>query len=951
MPQQIDLTTANITINPTGKVSFGGSSNGKKIGADFSVSNGGSGLSFTKAEQKVFFNNVTQIGAINSTLKDIKIALGQTNTLARAQGKLQKEEIKKEERRYKAQLRKEKESRIESKKVNILKGVGDATKSITSKGTKGILGWITKALDFFGTLAAAFLAKPLISKLVSGQGIRKVFDGFFSAITAISTAIGKLPPGVITGMGNIIGKTFQAIGSVVSWGIDFFGSALGKIFNDEGKINTNLKGLTGVLQLIAGVGAIKLGSDLIRNPRSAIAGIGNTLGVIGNIFGIKGLSRLGRSMGGLVGGRMGRDLGTAQNPMHVYVTNQGGGGLGDMLGGGTRGLGISSRFRTPRGSGINFSRMFRTGGANGGRVARMGSLINQSTGQATRMLGADRAVDVMSNLKGNNVSRVNRARVLAGELSQQQAIRIAQEGGPQGLKGLLAKGGNFGRGLLGTAGDMLGGLGRGISGLGKFLWNAPGNLLKGGKAAWTAIGEGLSHLNPMQLFENIKSKALTQVDDMLTSNTMVKQLKNLKNMKPGDVGKFIKGLVTKAGAQAKPVVGAIKEGRKTFKVPGLDALIGALTAVAEIALFKASPGNAILGALGGVLGSALGTTVGSAALPGPGSFIGAMAGGIGGELLGRGIARTLGNMLPANIRDADIFGTGAPLFATEGNGYGEAEAQAGMQRGGQIFGGTPTGDSVPAYLERGEYVLNRNAVAAIGPRNLNALNFGIPRFNQGGGIGMTAKSGFIGSDRKDYRFLGPQSEEYFLQIDKDGKKIEIWNEEWFSDKYVGVMDPKSKKIDFNKNWWGGARDNEVSHFSQPKVKQNILEHAFKIIEAEASIGNVDAATANKAFNAMPGGYKHLITMGDSKSDSFAGIMGAKGMTEKEKIAALTNMIAGTVEGTTIGSGPGAPVTSVVAPGPADSGDVGGLSNVSAANYTNNISNQVAEISIGLYGTT
>jgi len=951
MPQQIDLTTANITINPTGNVSFGGS---KKIGADFSINNGnGNGLGFSKVEQKVFFNNVTQIGEINSTLKDIKVALGQTNTLARAQGKLQKEEIKKEERRHKAQLRKDRESKIESKKVNILKGVGDATKSLTSKGTKGILGWITKALNFFGTLAAAFLAKPLISKLVSGQGIKKVFDGFFSAITAISTAIGKLPPGVITGMGNIIGKTFQAIGSVVSWGIDFFGSALGKIFNDEGKINTNLKGLTGVLQLIAGVGAIKIGSDLIRNPRSAIAGIGNTLGVIGNIFGIKGLSRLGRSMGGLVGGRMGKDLGTAQNPMHVYVTNQGGGGLGDMLGGRRGpGLGISPRFSTPRGSGINFSRMFRSGGPNGGRVARMGSLINESTGQATRMLGPNRAVDVMSNLKGNNVSRVNRARVLAGELTQSQALKIAQEGGPQGLKGLLAKGGNLGRGLLGTAGDMLGGMGRGISGLGKFLWNAPGNLLKGGKAAWTATGEALQHLNPMQLFENIKSKALTQVDDMLTSNTMVKQLKNLKNMKPGDVGKAIKGLVTKAGAQAKPVVGAIKEGRKTFKVPGLDALIGALTAVAEIALFKASPGNAILGAIGGVLGSALGTTVGSAALPGPGSFIGAMAGGIGGELLGRGIARTLGNILPPEIRDADVFGTGAPLFATEGNGYGEAEAQAGMQRGGQIFGGKPTGDSVPAYLERGEYVLNRNAVSAIGPRNLNALNFGIPRFNEGGGVGMTAKKGFIGSDRKEYRFAGPGNEAYFLQIAKDGKNIEIWNEEFMADKRVGTMNSSTKTIDFNKNWWGGARKDEISHFSQSKIKENILAHAFKVIEAETNSGNVSEADANKTLNAIPGGYKHLITMGGGKSDSFGGIMGAKGLTQKEKIKALTDMISGTIEGTSIAGGTDSntPVTSTVTPGAGSDGS-GGTSNVSASNYTNNISNQVAEISIGLYGTT
>ena len=934
MPQQIDLTTANITINPTGNVSFGGS---KKIGADFSISGGnGNGLGFSKVEQKVFFNNVTQIGEINSTLKDIKVALGQTNTLARAQGKLQKEEIKKEERRHKAQLRKDKESKIESKKVNILKGVGDASKSISSKATKGILGWITKALNFFGTLAAAFLAKPLISKLVSGQGIKKVFDGFFSAITAISTAIGKLPPGVITGMGNIIGKTFQALGAVVSFGIKFFGGALGKIFTDEGKINANLKGLSGVLQLIAGVGAIKLGSDLIRNPRSAVAGIGNTLGVIGNLFGIKGLSRLGRSMGGLVGGRMGKDLGTAQNPMHVYVTNQGG-GLGD-LGGNRRmpGLGIKPRFSAVRGGGLNFSKNFISGGANGGNIARMGSLINESTGSATRMLGGNRASDVMKSLKANNVSKANRARVLAGEISQSQAIKIAQEGGPQGIKGLLSKGGNFGRGLWSR-----------VKGMGS--WGK--GLLKGGLKNFRNLGTTLSNLNPMQLFENLKAQLGSKVDDILTNNSIIKQVKNIKNMKPKDVGKAIKGLVTKAGKSAKPALKSIKSARKAFPIPGLDALIGALTAVGEIALFKASPGNAIFGALGGVLGSAAGMAAGSAALPGPGTFIGSLAGGIAGELIGRKLARMVGGALPPDIRDKDVFGTGAPMFATEGNGYGKTPVE-GKQRGGQIFGGRPTGDSVPAYLERGEYVVNRKAVSAIGPRNLDALNFGIPRFNEGGGVGMTAKKGFIGSDKKEYRFTGPGNEAYFLQIAKDGKDIQIWNEEWGSDKYIGTMNSSTKTIDFNKNWWGGARKNEISHFSQSKIKENILAHAFKVIEAETNSGNVSEADANKTLNAIPGGYKHLITMGGAKSDSFGGIMGAKGLTQKEKIKALTDMISGKIEGTSIGGGTDSntPISSTVTPGAASDGS-GGTSTVSASNYTNNISNQVAEISIGLYGTT
>ena len=55
------------------------------------------------------------------------------------------------------------------------------------------------------------------------------------------------------------------------------------------------------------------------------------------------------------------------------------------------------------------------------------------------------------------------------------------------------------------------------------------------------------------------------------------------------------------------------------------------------------------------------------------------------------------------------------------------------QRGSYISGGKPVGDSVPSVLERGEYVLNRNAVKRVGRQNLDQLNFqGAPRFQKGG---------------------------------------------------------------------------------------------------------------------------------------------------------------------------------------------------------------------------
>jgi len=58
------------------------------------------------------------------------------------------------------------------------------------------------------------------------------------------------------------------------------------------------------------------------------------------------------------------------------------------------------------------------------------------------------------------------------------------------------------------------------------------------------------------------------------------------------------------------------------------------------------------------------------------------------------------------------------------------------QRGGPINVGAPSGDSVPALLERDEYVLNRKAVKTVGRATLDAINFGMaPRFQKGGAVG------------------------------------------------------------------------------------------------------------------------------------------------------------------------------------------------------------------------
>lgn len=71
----------------------------------------------------------------------------------------------------------------------------------------------------------------------------------------------------------------------------------------------------------------------------------------------------------------------------------------------------------------------------------------------------------------------------------------------------------------------------------------------------------------------------------------------------------------------------------------------------------------------------------------------------------------------------------SPLSFSASKGKGHKK-----QRGGPITIGAAVGDSVHTVLEKGEYVMNREAVSKIGVHKLNDINFGkAPRFMQEGG--------------------------------------------------------------------------------------------------------------------------------------------------------------------------------------------------------------------------
>jgi len=169
------------------------------------------------------------------------------------------------------------------------------------------------------------------------------------------------------------------------------------------------------------------------------------------------------------------------------------------------------------------------------------------------------------------------------------------------------------------------------------------------------------------------------------------------------------------------------------------------------------------------------------------------------------IYRELGEKLPVQFRDNMVGAIGAAMDKTSSLGDAldgvalaflstmrQAFLQSavsnmmnvgktlwtGSQRGGFItaqngrfVGGNSTGDRHPALLESGEYVLNRNAVGALGgPEALNSINFGMaPRFQKGGGHLMSL-SEKIPSSRFSGLFLQRGNPEYAEYADAASAK-------------------------------------------------------------------------------------------------------------------------------------------------------------------------------------
>ena len=94
----------------------------------------------------------------------------------------------------------------------------------------------------------------------------------------------------------------------------------------------------------------------------------------------------------------------------------------------------------------------------------------------------------------------------------------------------------------------------------------------------------------------------------------------------------------------------------------------------------------------------------------------------------------------------------------------------------------------------------------------------------------TQKTGMIGNDLPENRFVGPNGEEYFLQIDPDGRTY-VWNEEIGQDRKVGYYDKDGKFVP-DRTWTKGARGFEKEYFNSDEGRKAVKNQEAIVMENE-----------------------------------------------------------------------------------------------------------------------
>ena len=278
-----------------------------------------------------------------------------------------------------------------------------------------------------------------------------------------------------------------------------------------------------------------------------------------------------------------------------------------------------------------------------------------SMAMADQDSGRDRTPDTKPNRRfrrkprslGDRLRRTRRSLQSKVGRKIQKVKDFAKNFTPKNLmqrgKNLFSRFKNFGKGLLGKIDDFaksfMGSIDNIVSGAKNFGKTVAGKI---GDVAKFAIDA------PGKLRKMVQNQLSGKIDDILKQNDLIKKLKNLN---PKDAAKNIRKIL-KSAAKNKNIL-KLRQGlkaAKAAKIGGVDTVIAAVMGLLDYLVFKESPINAILRAVGGLLGYTAGFAVG-APFGGVPGFITGMAGAFVGEKAAMLLAKLLAKSPLGSIKD------------------------------------------------------------------------------------------------------------------------------------------------------------------------------------------------------------------------------------------------------------------------------------------------------------
>ena len=279
-----------------------------------------------------------------------------------------------------------------------------------------------------------------------------------------------------------------------------------------------------------------------------------------------------------------------------------------------------------------------------------------SMAMADQDSGRDRTPDNKTKTKkfkrkpkslGDRLRRTKRKVITKVGRKIQQVKNFAKNFTPKNLlqrgKNLFSRFKNFGKGLLGKIDDFaksfMGSIDNIVSGAKNFGKTVAGKIGDVAKFAMDAPGK---------LRKMVQNQLSGKIDDILKQNDLIKKLKNLN---PKDAAKNIRKIL-KSAAKNKNIL-KLRQGlkaAKAAKIGGVDTVIAAVMGLLDYLVFKESPINAILRAVGGLLGYTAGFAVG-APFGGVPGFVTGMAGAFVGEKAAMLLAKLLAKSPLGSIKD------------------------------------------------------------------------------------------------------------------------------------------------------------------------------------------------------------------------------------------------------------------------------------------------------------